>query len=98
MNARNMRDGYLGLGSYGTVGLELVLSILFGFLAGRWIDQKLGAGGWVTLLGFGLGTVAGFRSVYRAAVRMRAESDAQDERERRQTAGKTPHGGADGDA
>lgn len=96
MNARNMRDGYLGLGSYGTVGLELVLSILFGFLAGRWIDQKLGTGGWLTLLGFGLGTVAGFRSVYRAAIRMRAEAEAQDERERQQKADKTGSGGTDG--
>jgi len=82
MNARNLRDGYLGLGSYGTVGLELVLSILFGFLGGRWIDEKLGAGGWITLFGFGLGTVAGFRSVYRAAVRMRREAEAQDKHER----------------
>jgi len=83
MNGRNLRDGYLGLGSYGTVGLELVLSILFGFLAGRWVDQKLGAGGWITLFGFGLGAVAGFRSVYRAAVRMRREAEAEDKPDRR---------------
>jgi F0F1-type ATP synthase assembly protein I len=91
-----VRDYYRGLGGYGTVGLELVLSILFGFFAGRWIDQKTGAGGWVTLLGFGLGLVAGFRSVYRAAVRMRREAEAMDERERQTKADKPTEGGPDG--
>ena len=77
-----MLDYYRGAGAYGTVGLELVLSILFGFLAGRWVDQKVGGRGWITLAGFGLGTVAGFRSVYRAAVRMRKDAEAMDERDR----------------
>jgi ATP synthase protein I len=79
---RNVLDYYRGAGAYGTVGLELLLSILFGFLAGRWIDQKVGGRGWVTLTGFGLGTAAGFLSVYRAAVRMRKDAEAMDERER----------------
>jgi ATP synthase protein I len=81
---RNVLDYYRGVGAYGTVGLELVLSILFGFFAGRWIDQKVGGRGWITLAGFGLGTVAGFRSVYRAAVRMRRDAEAMDERERQE--------------
>ena len=79
-----MRNDYRGLGRYGTVGLELVLSIALGFLAGRWLDQRLDAHGWITLAGFGLGTVAGFRSLYRAAIRMRGETEAEDERERRE--------------
>jgi ATP synthase protein I len=93
-----VQDYYRGLGGYGTVGLELVLSILFGFLAGRWIDQKTGAGGWVTILGFGLGLVAGFRSVYRAAIRMRREAEAMDERERQAKPNKPADGGLDDDA
>jgi ATP synthase protein I len=92
-----VREYYRGLGGYGTVGLELVLSILFGFLAGRWVDQKLDTHGWVTLAGFGLGTVAGFRSVYRAAVRMRREAEAQDAREIEHRESKTPNGGGDDD-
>ncbi len=78
-----MRSDLKGLGDYGTVGLELVISILVGFLGGRWLDGKLGTHGWLTLIGLLLGTVAGFRSLYRAAVKMRKETEAEDERERR---------------
>ena len=78
-----MRSDLRGLGDYGTVGLDLVLSILLGFFGGRWLDGKLGAHGWLTVLGFLLGVIAGFRSLYRAAVKMRKETEAEDERERR---------------
>jgi F0F1-type ATP synthase assembly protein I len=72
------------LGDYGTVGLDLVLSILLGFFGGRWLDGKLGTHGWLTVVGFVLGAIAGFRSLYRAAVKMRKETEAEDERERRE--------------
>ncbi len=78
-----MRSDLKGLGDYGTVGLDLVLSILVGFFGGRWLDGKLGTQGWLTLIGFVLGTIAGFRSLYGAAVKMRKETEAEDERERR---------------
>jgi ATP synthase protein I len=78
-----LRSDLKGLGDYGTVGLELVISILVGFLGGRWLDGKLGTHGWLTLIGLLFGTVAGFRSLYRAAVKMRKETEAEDERERR---------------
>ena len=60
-----------------------VLSILVGFFGGRWLDAKVGAHGWLTIIGFGFGVAAGFLSVYRAAVKMRRETEAEDERERR---------------
>jgi ATP synthase protein I len=82
-----VRSDLKGLGDYGTVGLDLVLSILLGFFAGRWVDGKLGTHGWLTLVGFLLGVVAGFRSLYRAAVKMRKETEAEDERERRSRRG-----------
>jgi F0F1-type ATP synthase assembly protein I len=85
-----LRSDLKGLGDYGTVGLELVLSILVGFLGGRWLDGKLGTNGWLTVIGFVFGTVAGFRALYRAAVKMRKETEAEDEREQRA-------GDADGD-
>ena len=59
---------------YSTVGMELVLSVLVGLFGGRWIDQKLHTGGLITILGFALGTVAGFRSLWRAAQRMEREA------------------------
>jgi ATP synthase protein I len=82
-----VRRDLTGLGDYGTVGIELVLSILFGFFAGRWLDGKLGTNGWLTVIGFGFGVAAGFRGLYRAAVRMRKETEAEDERERRSQSG-----------
>jgi len=77
-----VQSEWKGLSDYGTVGLDLVLSIIVGFLAGRWLDGKLGAHGWLTILGFALGAVAGFRSLYRAAMKMRKQAEADDERER----------------
>jgi F0F1-type ATP synthase assembly protein I len=79
-----VRNDLRGLGDYGTVGLDLVLSILLGFFGGRWLDGKLGTHGWLTALGFLFGVIAGFRSLYRAAVKWRKETEAEDERERRE--------------
>jgi ATP synthase protein I len=90
-----VRDEWKGLGSYGTVGLELVLSILFGFWAGSWLDKRLGTHGWLTLIGFGFGVAAGFRSLYEAAKKMRRETEADDERERRRRHGGGKHDGPD---
>jgi len=88
-----LRSDLKGLGDYGTVGLDLVLSILVGFFGGRWLDGKLGTHGWLTVIGFLLGSIAGFRSLYRAAVKMRKETEAEDEREQRTRQG---DGGAGG--
>ena len=93
---RARRDAYQGLGRYGTVGLELCLSILFGFAAGRWLDGKLHTNGWLTVIGFGFGVAAGFRALWDAAVRMRRETEAEDAREaeerRRALGGEPPAG------
>jgi ATP synthase protein I len=86
-----LRDDYNGLGRYGTVGLELILSIIFGFVAGRWLDQKFHAGGLLTLVGFFFGVIAGFRALYVAAQRMRIETERADERERKQREGHGDH-------
>ena len=78
-----MRSPYEGLGRHGTIGLELVLSILFGYVGGRWLDGKLGTHGWLTLIGFGFGVAAGFRALWDAAKRLQRDTEAADERERR---------------
>ena len=46
MMARHLQDP----GGYGTVGLEVVLSIVFGVLAGRWLDGKLGTEPWIMIV------------------------------------------------
>ena len=68
------------VGRYGSVGLELVLSVLIGFFGGRWIDEKVDAGGWVTVVGVVFGTYAGFRALYKTAKSMerRAEKETKD--------------------
>jgi F0F1-type ATP synthase assembly protein I len=66
------------LGRYGTVGLELVLSILIGFFGGQWLDKRYGGGkGWLTMLGFAVGCYAGFRGIYKAYRVMQREADRE---------------------
>jgi ATP synthase protein I len=78
-----LRSDLKALGDYGTVGLDLVLSILLGFFGGRWLDGKLGTHGIFTAVGFVLGAIAGFRALYLAAIKMRKETEADNEREQR---------------
>lgn len=62
-------------GGYSTVGMELVLSIVFGFVGGRWLDGKLETEPYLAIAGFFFGCVAGFRALWRAAERMRRETE-----------------------
>jgi ATP synthase protein I len=55
-----------GLGSYGTVGLEVVLSVMLGLFAGRWLDGKLGSAPYLALVGGALGVGTAARAVLRA--------------------------------
>lgn len=69
-------------GRYGSVGIELVLSILIGVYGGRWIDERYAGGhGWVTIAGLVVGVYAGFRQVFRAAKAMQREADRADREE-----------------
>lgn len=70
------------MGRYGTVGLEVVLSVIVGLVVGRLLDQRLGTGGWLTLLGVVYGVAAGVRALYRAAQRATREAEELDRRER----------------
>ena len=79
-----MQQNWKGIASYGTVGIEFGLSLLFGLFAGRWLDQKLDTGPWLAILGFGFGIAAGYRAIYRAAKAANREAEAEEERERAQ--------------
>lgn len=87
-----MHQRYQDLGRHGTVGLEFFFSILFGFLGGRWLDEKLGAHGWLTMIGFGFGVAAGFRFLWRAAQRATREAEEEDARERARKRGSETDG------
>lgn len=77
-----VHKNWKGLGSYSTVGLDLALSILVGLFGGRWLDQKLGTRGWLTMVGLGFGIAAGARSVWRALERANREAEAEAQKDR----------------
>lgn len=61
--------------NYATVGLEILLSVLFGFLLGRWLDGKFGTDPYITVVGFFFGLATAGRFLHRAAKRMKADTD-----------------------
>ena len=73
-----MQQYWKGVGRYGTVGLELALSVLVGLFGGQWLDKKLGTHGILTLVGLGYGLAAGARSVWRALKRANLEAEEQE--------------------
>ena len=76
-----MKQNWKGFGSYGTVGLELALSVLLGLFVGSWLDRKLGTH-WIALVGFGFGLAAGARTLWRALNRANREADRMDREDR----------------
>jgi ATP synthase protein I len=80
-----VKQDWKGVGRHGTVGLELVLSLLVGLLAGRWLDGKLGTSPWLTVIGVAYGVAAAVRALYRAARQATREAEELEraERERR---------------
>ncbi len=70
-------------GRYGTVGLELLLSMGLGFFAGQWVDKRyFGNKGYATMVGFFFGLAVGFRNLWRVAKVATKEADQETERER----------------
>lgn len=64
---------------HSAVGIEMGLSVVVGLLVGWFLDDYFGTEPWLLLLFLILGMVAGFRSMLRAARRMREQ--AQQDRE-----------------
>ncbi len=63
------------LGRYGTVGLDLIVSMALGYYGGRWLDGRVGGGGWLTAGGALIGVVVGFYSLWKASRTMADEAD-----------------------
>ncbi len=57
-------QGYRGVGLIMSAGVTMAASVLFGYLAGSWLDKHLGTSPWLTLIMFLLGTAAGLKSLY----------------------------------
>ena len=50
---------------YSSVGIEMLVAVLIGTLVGHWLDGRLQTGHWLMIIGFFLGALAGFRSIFR---------------------------------
>jgi hypothetical protein len=74
-------DIYKSLGGYGTLGLEIVLSVLLGLFGGRWLDERYGTDPWLSLLGLFFGSGAAVRAVQRTqrALRRVAEREEREQ-------------------
>jgi F0F1-type ATP synthase assembly protein I len=71
-----------------SIGIELVVSVILGLVAGAWLDRRFGTGPWLTLLGIVVGSAAGFRSLLqytrRAAAREEREDREREAKEQRE--------------
>jgi uncharacterized membrane protein YcjF (UPF0283 family) len=69
-------------GRFGTVGLELVLSIVVGYSVGHWLDGRWFPGHWyLTALFTAAGVYSGFRAMFKAAKSAEREAERIDEEE-----------------
>jgi ATP synthase protein I len=50
---------------YGGIGVEMLASVLIGSFGGYGLDHLLGTRPWLMIVGFILGSSAGFRSIFR---------------------------------
>lgn len=78
-------------GRYGSIGIELVLSILLGYYGGHWLDGKVGGDkGYITAAGFLIGVYAGFRSLFAVAKKMQRDIEEEEMKERGEDPWKRP--------
>ena len=76
-----MQQDWKALGNYGTLGMEIALSVVVGLFGGQWLDKKLGTGGVLTWVGFAYGLAAAARAIYRAVRKSNREAEEADRRE-----------------
>jgi F0F1-type ATP synthase assembly protein I len=81
-------------GRYGSVGIELILSMGIGYYLGHLLDRRFGTH-WIALVGFLMGLYAGFRQIFIAAKRMQQDA-LREEEEERERHGLGPGGGVGG--
>jgi hypothetical protein len=64
-----VKTPWKSVGRYGTVGIELVLSILIGLFGGQYLDTRFGTQ-WIWVAGLALGLYAGFRGLLKTAAKL----------------------------
>jgi F0F1-type ATP synthase assembly protein I len=63
------------LGRASAVGIELAVAVIGCLLLGAWADRRFGTDPWLALAGLLVGSLAGFRSLWRAAQASAADDD-----------------------
>lgn len=64
-----------------SIGIELVVSVIIGLVAGAWADRRFATAPWLTLLGIMVGSAAGFRSLIAYGKRAQARAEREDREE-----------------
>jgi ATP synthase protein I len=77
-----VQQDWKALGNYGTLGLEIALSVGVGLLGGQWLDRRFHTHGVLTWLGFAYGLAAAGRAIYRAVQTANREAEQAEQRER----------------
>ncbi len=82
MKQPRVQQDWKALGTYGTLGMEIALSVAVGLFGGQWLDKRLQTGGVLTWVGFAYGLAAAGRAIYRAVRKSNREAEEHERRER----------------
>jgi len=64
---------------YGTVGLELGISVAIGITIGFYLDKWLNTSPWLTIIMMLCGTISGFKRIYYALKEIEKEEQQDDQ-------------------
>jgi len=76
-----VQQDWKALGNYGTLGLEVALSVVVGLFGGQWLDKRFHTHGVLTWVGFAYGLAAAGRAIYRAMRKANREAEEAEQRE-----------------
>jgi ATP synthase protein I len=60
---KETRQAWREFAYYSSLGFQIALSIFIGLFAGIYLDRRFGFTPWLTLIGLGMGIVAGYRNI-----------------------------------
>ena len=63
---------------FSSMGMELGLSVVVGFLIGSWLDGWLGTDPWLLLVFGAAGIIAGYRSIFRLLKKVQTEQQEEE--------------------
>jgi len=73
-----LAEGYRKAGPYMGLGIEFAASVILCFLAGRWVDGKIGTEPVGALVGFLVGTTAAIVNLIRSVNRLHDKAKERD--------------------